>query len=116
MKSNRRTTWIPASYRVSLATLVIGFGFSPPSLAIPEGLGEIRGRVVDAQTRRPIACNIRITDSSGTLITEGAAYPEGFRSPGVFVKHLVPGVAKVRITRGPEYIAVERSLEVRAAE
>jgi len=75
---------------------------------------ELRGTVLSKETRQPVPCTVTILDSNGQTVTDGKGYRWGFRSSGVFTKLLPPGRTKVRITRGPEFRAMEREVELRA--
>lgn len=68
--------------------------------------------ITDAETGRPSACNVALTDSQGVLVVESASFKSGFRCDGAFQKSLPPGRTRLRITRGPETRAVERELDL----
>ena len=94
-------------------------------LAVPTGLmtvpaapaqGKLQARILSAETRQPVACTVTLVDSAGRTETEGDGFRGGFRSSGTFTKHLPPGRTKIRVTRGPEFKAVEREIELRAGE
>ncbi len=86
------------------------------SLAAGRAQGELHASISSAETRQPVACTVTIVDAKGRTLTEGEGFRGGFRSTGVFTKLLPPGLTKVRVTRGPEFQAVEREIELRAGE
>lgn len=81
-----------------------------------EPSGELRVRVLDAGTRQPVACTVRIEDAGGQVLKEGEGFRGGFRSAGTFTKSVVPGRVRLRITKGPEYLAAHRERTVRPGE
>lgn len=78
--------------------------------AAPGAGGELRVRVVDAGSRAPIACTVRLVDAGGRAVGGDAGLGDSFRSTGSFVKTMPPGKARIRVTRGFEYQAVEREV------
>jgi hypothetical protein len=92
----------------------------PGSIAsnLPAGgtQAELQARILSAETRQSIARTVTIVDANGRTVTEGEGLRGGFRSSGVFTKLLPPGPTKIRVTRGPEFKAVERELALRAGE
>jgi len=77
---------------------------------------ELRGTVLAAETRQPVACTVTIVDANGRTVSEGRGLSGGFRSSGAFNKRLPPGRTKIRVTRGFECKAVEKEIELRAGE
>jgi len=77
---------------------------------------ELRGTVLSRETGQPVPCTVTIVDSYGQTVTDSKGYLRGFRSSGMFTRLLPPGQTKIRITRGPEFQAVEREAELRAGE
>jgi hypothetical protein len=77
---------------------------------------ELRTSILDAKTRQPMACTVTLIDANGRTVTDGEGFRGGFRSTGVFAKLLPPGPTKLRLTRGPEFKAVDREIELRAGE
>ena len=69
-----------------------------------------------AETRQPAACTVTIVDANGRTVSEGQGFSGGFRSSGVFTKRLPPGRTRIRVTRGFEFKAVEKEIELRAGE
>ena len=68
---------------------------------------EVRVRIVDADTRQPLASTVRLVDALGRVATNDAGFNGGFRTFGSFVRSLIPGAFTLRVTRGPEYLAAE---------
>ncbi len=79
--------------------------------ASPES-AELHGIVRRADTGQPVACTVTITDATGQTVTEGAGLRIGFRCPGEFRKLLPAGRTRIRVTRGPEYHAVESVVDL----
>ena len=77
---------------------------------------ELHARILSAETRQPVACTVTIVDANGRTVTDGEGLRGGFRSSGVFTRLLPPGPTKMRVTRGPEFKAVAREIELRADE
>jgi hypothetical protein len=62
-------------------------------------LGQLAGRVVDAETRQPIPARVRIVDASN--VPAGATLPEaGFYCEGVFAVPVIAGNVKVEVSAG----------------
>jgi hypothetical protein len=76
--------------------------------------GELRVRVVAAGTGEPLACAVALRDARGRLVAAEEGYATGFRAGGGFTHRLPAGPARMRITRGPEYRAAEREIEIGA--
>jgi hypothetical protein len=76
----------------------------------------IRGRVEDADTGQAMASTVRIRTADGRIVTDHPSFADGFRSDGVFDKEVPPGRVTVTVTRGFDYGAAEREIEVRAGE
>jgi hypothetical protein len=77
---------------------------------------ELRASILSADTREPLACTVTIVDANGRTMTDGEGLRGAFRSSGVFRKLLPPGPTRIRVTRGPEFKAVDREIELRAGE
>lgn len=86
-----------------------------PAGALPEG-ALIVGRVLDAQTRQVIPCTVRILISEPRVLIENPSFQDGFRSSGVFEKSVPPGETKVSVTRGFDYLGMEKVLNLRPQE
>ena len=85
----------PASW-VVLWMFLAGPPLAPAADVVPPGnSGELRVRILDAETRQPIACTVRLADATGRVLTEGEGFRSGFRCPGGFAKRLPPGPATV---------------------
>ncbi len=82
--------------------------------ALDESLAVLDARILSSETRQPIACTVTIVDPAGRIVAEGVGLKGGFRSAGVFSTRVGAGRAKMRVTRGPEFRAVERTIELRA--
>ncbi len=72
----------------------------------------LRGVVVDAETGLPEPCTVAIIDSKGRTVLESEGFKDGFRCDGRFEKQLPPGRTRVRVTRGFEVVAEERTVEL----
>jgi hypothetical protein len=87
------------------------------SIAAPDrGTALIIGRVLEAETQQVIPCTVTIRTSSGTILTEHPSFTGGFRSNGQFEKVVPPGEAIVTVSRGFDYVAVERRLHLPRGE
>jgi hypothetical protein len=76
----------------------------------------LAGRIVDAQTGRPMAGTVSIRTSEGSVLTEHASFRDGFRSDGVFEKEVPPGTTVITISRGFDYAAARQELTLREGE
>jgi len=109
-------------WAVILATpLPAARGSEPPIAAQAQAaasrqVAELRVRILSRDRREALPCTVTITDVDGQVITESEGLTRGFRSAGVFAKSLPPGRTNLRVTRGPEFKALETSLELRAGE
>ena len=102
--------WILRSASSLLITLAILSPLVPVWGA--ESSGVVRGLVLDASTNLPTACSVRITDASGNVVVENESYLAGFRSNGRFEKTLPAGRTTIRVTRGFETRAYEKSFNL----
>ena len=68
----------------------------------------LTGRVIDAETGATIPATIAILASDGTTITDHPSFQAGFRSSGTFEKHLPAGETTIVVSRGFDYVAVQR--------
>ncbi|MGH9469013.1 MAG: CehA/McbA family metallohydrolase [Terriglobia bacterium] len=73
----------------------------------------IAGRVLDAQTGRRIPCTVAIHTSQDSVITESPSFAAGFRSDGEFEKAVPPGETIITVSRGFDYVAQQRRVELR---
>src|SRR4051794_5239738 len=76
----------------------------------------LRGRVVDAETNRVVPCTIAIRAANGELLVDHPSFRAGIRSTGVFEKPVAPGRVTIAVSRGFDYGAQERELELRDGE
>jgi hypothetical protein len=68
----------------------------------------ITGRVIDAETRAAIPATIMIRTSDGKVVTDHPSFQSGFRCDGAFEKQAPPGETTIVVSRGFDYIPVER--------
>jgi hypothetical protein len=68
----------------------------------------IAGRVIDAETGAPIPATITIRASDGAIVTDHPSFQAGFRSSGTFEKQVPAGETTIVVSRGFDYIPVER--------
>jgi hypothetical protein len=99
-----------AAPAVSLFLSILAGWVSPAQEAV------LHGTIQDAVIGDLTACTVAITDANGHRVTESESFKSGFRCPGSFTKHLVPGRTKVRITRGPETVATTREFDLQAGK
>ncbi|MCC7376307.1 MAG: CehA/McbA family metallohydrolase [Verrucomicrobiales bacterium] len=76
--------------------------------------GTVRVRVLDSKTQQPVACTVRLMDSSEMVVLDGEGFRDGIRCTGVLETNVPAGSVRLRISRGPEFLAEERTLEVPA--
>jgi hypothetical protein len=76
----------------------------------------LRGRVLDAETGRPVPCTVTIRGGDGRIVAGHASFRGGIRSPGVFEKRLAPGRVTITVSRGLDYGAREQEIELRDGE
>ena len=70
----------------------------------------IAGRVLDAETGATIPATITIRASDGAIVTDHPSFQAGFRSSGTFEKQVPAGETTIVVSRGFDYIPVERRL------
>ncbi len=80
------------------------------------GEATLRGRVVDADTGRPVACTVSIRGADGKILADHPSFRGGFRSAGVFEERLAPGRVTIVVSRGFDYGAWKQDLELRDEE
>ena len=68
----------------------------------------IAGRVIDAETGATIPATITIRASDGTIVTDHPSFQAGFRSSGTFEKQVPAGETTIVVSRGFDYLAVQR--------
>jgi hypothetical protein len=71
--------------------------------------------VYDAQTKQIIPCSVALRTSKGELLTEDPGYSAGFRCPGEVRSSLPAGKTKIVVTRGFDYRAEVRELDLPSA-
>ncbi len=105
-----------------LMPLLIVAGGKPTTLDLPiEGTpaGELHVRIVDDESDEPIAARVYLSDGVGPAWPRAANIRRDlhgdawFYADGSF-RARIAGTAKLRITRGIEYEAIETSVDVRA--
>ena len=72
----------------------------------------LRGTILDADTGLPAPCTVTIVDASGRTVIEKEACKAGFRCDGSFTKTLPAGQTRLRVTRGFETRAEERTIHL----
>src|SRR5689334_15959505 len=70
----------------------------------------LAGRVTDAETGATIPATIAIVASDGSTVTDHPSFKAGFRSSSTFEKQLPAGDTTIVVSRGFDYIAVQRRL------
>ena len=76
----------------------------------------IAGRVIDAETGATIPATIAILASDGAPVTDHPSFQAGFRSSGTFEKEVPAGETSIVVSRGFDYVAVQRRLTLAADE
>lgn len=76
----------------------------------------LRGRVIDADTGRPIACTVAVRTSDGKVLSDHPSFRGGFRVEGEFRKAVPAGRLQVVVSRGFDYAPVEQTVEARDGE
>ncbi len=76
----------------------------------------LAGRVIDAESGAAIPATITIRTSAGALITDHPSFTSGFRSAGSFEKEVPAGETTIIVSRGFDYVPVERRLRLSANE
>ena len=111
------TTLTGQTWRFAPTVFCLLVTFFCPLEGIPaDTSAELRVRILSSETRQPVPCTVTLMDAKGQTVTEGEGYRDGFRSSGVFTKLLPPGRTKLRVTRGPEFKAVAKEIDLRAGE
>ena len=85
-----------------------------PGLLLADAI--LRGRVVDAETGRPIACTVTVRTEDGKIVSDHPSFAGGFRVEGDFEKRVPAGKLRVTVSRGFDYGAVEERIEARNGE
>ena len=76
----------------------------------------IAGRVIDAETGATIPATITIRASDGAIVTDHPSFQAGFRSPGTFEKQVPAGDITIAVSRGFDYLPIQRRLTLTADE
>lgn len=76
----------------------------------------ITGHVIDAETGATIPATITIRASDGTIVTDHPSFLTGFRSSGTFEKQVPPGETTIVVSRGFDYLAVQRRFTLGESE
>ena len=76
----------------------------------------LRGRVIDAETGRPVACTVAIRGADGKVVADHPSFRDGIRSAGEFVERLSPGRVTITVSRGFDYGARMQEIELRDGE
>jgi len=74
------------------------------------------GRILDAATGKPMPATVAIGTSGGQIITDNPSFTAGFRCSGTFEKEGPPGETTIVVSRGFDYVAIERRLVLSAGE
>jgi TolB protein len=76
----------------------------------------IAGRVLDGETGATIPATIRIRASDGAILTDHPSFQAGFRSEGTFEKEVPAGETTIVVSRGFDYLPVQRRLTLAGNE
>jgi hypothetical protein len=91
----------------SFAFLILTISASPATIA---------GRVIDAETGATIPATITIRASDGVVVTDHPSFQAGFRSSGTFEKQVPAGAMTIVVSRGFDYLPVQRRLTLARGE
>ena len=72
----------------------------------------LQGTVTDGATGALAPCTVSITDAHQRLVIENDSLRSGFRCDGQFTKTLPPGRTRLRVTRGFETRAIEKTFDL----
>src|SRR5262245_32646660 len=105
--------WLKAQSTIFLGTgaLAILLLFLLNAASLPSSANEqalIVARILDAETKQPIPGTVAIRTSDSALLTEHPSFKGGFRSDGQFEKAVPSGAVTITVSRGFDYVAVER--------
>lgn len=103
--------WAPITAALGLVALS---SFSGADGA--ESPGTLRVSVVDAGSGLQIPCTVSLVDSAGETMVDNQSFSSGFRCDGQFTRSLPAGQTRIRVSRGFEYRAVDKLVEMRAGE
>ena len=79
-------------------------------------MARISATVRDEETKDQIPCTVTIRASTGSVILENPSFRGGFRSNGRFEKVVPPGETTVTISRGFDYVAEERKIDLQPGQ
>ena len=99
-----------------LAVIVMWLCSAASLVASQSEKGLIVGRVLDAQTGQVAPCTVTIRTSEGAILVENASFKGGFRSIGLFEKAVPPGATVISISKGFDFVAVERHVNLYAGK
>ncbi len=78
--------------------------------------GVIAGRVVDAETGQPVPCTVSIRPAGNAVVTDHPSFRTGFRSMGSFETTVPSGDVNISISRGFDFVALERRVHLNPGE
>jgi hypothetical protein len=107
---------IETSILLFLAAFVAAFNVYKPVSATPSQSAFIAVRVLDAQTGSIIPSTVTIKPSHDGGIIVPTDFGGRFRSDGEFEKTVPPGEITVTVSRGFDYLARQRTLNLRPAQ
>ena len=81
-----------------------------------QAAANLRGRVLDAETGRPLPCTVTIRGADGKIVADHPSFRGGIRSSGVFEKQVAAGRVTITVSRGFDYVAREQEIELRDGE
>lgn len=115
-----RRAFLERASRVTGASMILGHGDAPlcaAGLLTPDQTAAILSvKVLDAETRQVIPCTVAIRTGKGEILAGHPSFAGGFRSLGEFEKVVPPGETTLTVSRGFDYIAVERKLNLAPGE
>jgi len=105
----------PPQWTRRSALALLGAG-AIPSRASTASAGALRVKVVSTDTGAVIPCSVALHGANGELVIENRSYTAGFRSSGEFQKELPAGPARLVISRGFDFVAETRDVNIRSGE
>jgi hypothetical protein len=76
----------------------------------------LSGRVLDADTGRPIPATVAIREAGGNILTDNPSFAGGFRCADTFEKRVPPGLTTITVSRGLDYGAETREVKLGPGE
>jgi hypothetical protein len=115
------TKWLRHQFTIFLGTVALAISslLTLNAVSLSNSTNEqalIVARILDAETKQPVPCTVAIRTSDGALLTEHPSFKGGFRSTGQFEQAVPPGAVTITVSRGFDYVAVERKLNLRERE